>query len=207
VGLAVRCWYFYKDYNFVYNHFTTQACVDCFGMGALIAYYHTEHPEKLKKIVLNKWIFMGIVLVYICSTLGYFNDGKDIFNNLYRTTERTLVSILCVWFIGWGIYYPSKLLHTLSTHPFIIYCSKISYGIYVYHFLVSSVILQILHKFDATISNYAWWVIVLKFVFTISVSAVSYKFIEAPILLLKKRYFTDNIQEKTIAMPMVFYLN
>ena len=206
-GLLFRIWYFYLGLPFTYNHYTTECCIDFFGIGALISYYHYEHTDKLKKLLSNKLLFGVLILLYACSTFGYFNHVVNsgdtgaaiLYNNLYRITERTFVSLLSVWFIGWGIYFPSKGLDKLSSNSIISYLSKISYGIYVYHFFAAAAILKILtYFFNLTPKNiqFSWWVICLNFILTILLSTVSYKIIEKPILQLKDKYFGDHGRKK-----------
>ncbi|WP_428659523.1 acyltransferase family protein [Runella sp.] len=198
-GLAVRLLYFYLELPFTYNHFTTECCIDCFGIGALISYYHYKEPDKLKSILKNKKLLLALIVLYLSSTLGYFNTSENaldhnyfsLYNNLYRITERTFVSLFSVWFIAWGIYFPSKKLTQISTNPIIVYLSKISYGIYIYHLLIASAILKFIHVFTFDVSRFEWWLVCLNFIATIAVSAVSYELIEKPILRLKDKYFGD----------------
>ena len=201
-GLLFRLSYFYLGLPFTYNHYTTECCIDCFGIGALISYYHYEHPDKFKKLLSSKLLFGLLILSYACSAIGYSNHAVNIgdkgaailYNNLYRITERTFVSLLSVWFIGWGIYFPSQKLYKVSTNYIISYISKISYGIYVYHFLAAAIILKILkYLFGFTPNNvqFTWWVICLNFILTILISILSFELIEKSILQLKDKYFGD----------------
>lgn len=205
-GLLFRIWYFYLGMPFTYIHYTTECCIDCFGIGALISYYHYEHPDKLKKLLSNKLLLGVLILLYACSSLGYLNHTVNIgdkgsailYNNLYRITERTFVSLLSFWFIGWGIYFPSARLNKISSNSIISYLSKISYGIYVYHFLAAAVVLKIVaYLFNLTPKNiqFTWWVICLNFLLTILFSMLSYKIIEKPILHLKDKYFGNKGRE------------
>ncbi len=206
-GLLFRLWYFHIGLSFTYNHFTTECCIDCLGIGALISYYHYEHPDKLKQFLSNKVLLGILILSYIFSTFGYskngatiFNNELDSFNNLYRITERTFVSLLSVWFIGWGIYFPSRILNKISSSFVINYLSKISYGIYIYHFAVASIIkraLGFIFNSDPEGFIFIWWVICLNFVFTIIISIFSFELFEKPILTLKEKNFGDSHEKKS----------
>jgi peptidoglycan/LPS O-acetylase OafA/YrhL len=198
LGLTIRLIYFYSGFSFSYNHFNTECCLDCFGIGSIISFYHLENPTKLKSILSNKLLFAILIISYLCSTLGYFEFSKYIYdfnsatyNNLYRITERTFVSLISVWFIAWGIYYPSKILTKVSTNFVIKYLSKISYGIYIYHFLIASLIMKTISLFNSKINQYSWWVVVLNFIFTILISSFSYELIEKHIILYKDKYFRN----------------
>lgn len=203
LGLLFRLLYFYLELPFTYNHFTTECCIDCFGIGSLISYYYKEKSDLLRRALSNKLLLGLIILLYICSTLGYSNNAINIsdkgssilYNNLYRITERTFVSLLSVWFIGWGIYYPSQRLYKISSNAIIKYLSKISYGIYIYHFAVAATILKVFEYFFYIKSKsiqFTWWVICLNFLFTIIISIFSFELIEKPILLLKDKYFGNS---------------
>lgn len=213
-GLAFRLSYFYLNFPPTYNHFATECCVDCFGIGALIAYYHLEYPDELKKILSNKLLLVGLVLLYCLSVSQYSNNSLNItdksyislLQNLHQITERTFVSLLSIWFIGWGIYYPTKTLHTISTSSIISYVSKIGYGIYIYHFFAASAVLEAskyLFNFAKEDIQFTWWVICLNFLFTILLSALSYRFIEKPILRLKGRHFGYIRRKKSVSNPVV----
>ena len=106
-------------------------------------------------------------------------------------TERTFVSLFSVWFIAWGIYYPSKTLTKISIHPLINYTGKISYGIYIYHFLAASALLKGLNAFGLTPNRFELWVVCLNFLATFAVAALSYEYNEKPILKLKDKYFGE----------------
>ena len=134
---------------------------------------------------------------------GYYSSSKNeldfiyysLYNNLYRITERTFVSLLSVWFIAWGIYYPSQTLTKFSTHPIINYTGKISYGIYIYHFLAAATILKGLYAFGLKPNRFEWWVVCLNFLGTFAVAALSFEYIEKPILKLKDKYFGEKAKQ------------
>lgn len=203
-GLLFRLWYFYLGLPFSYNHLSTECCLDCFGIGALLAYYHYDHPDQLKRLLSNKLLLYALVLAYLGSTLGYSTNvvnGDDknssyLFNNLYRITERTFVSLFSIWFIAWGIYFPSQKLNKVSSNIIINYLSKISYGIFIYHFAVGAVIsktISFLFNLPLKSIQFAWWAIGFYFTFTILLSIISYELIEKPILQLKNKYFGNSL--------------
>lgn len=193
LGLAIRFWYFFEGFPFEWNHFTTECCLDCFGIGALISYYNFFHPEDLKKLLKNKILLFTLIGLYASSLFGYFNESNGIvaeegplklYNNLYRTTERTFVSLLSVWFIAWGIYFPSQTLLRISRNAVIHFLSKISYGIYIYHMSVSGGVNRLL--VNTSFDEHGFVSITLKFILTTLVAAASFYWIESPILKWRK---------------------
>ena len=94
------------------------------------------------------------------------------------------------------------------THKWIIFIGKISYGIYLYHIMVKHFFSLLLNQvpFDKmgyfSKLQYNKTVILFPFItfFTILIAYFSYRFIEAPLLKLKDRYFrTPSIKHKLIA--------
>lgn len=196
IGLLFRLYYFYAGYPFLYNHYTTECCLDCFGIGGIIAYYYIYENDTLKIVLKNRLILSIIILAYIFSMFGYSSFHKNtldiktnyLFNNLYRITERTFVSLLSIWFIAWGIFYPSALINKISSHKSIKYLSKISYSIYIWHFAVAWVVRYVILSINSTLDLNSWWIIVLIFVGTFFFASIVYELYEKPFQELKK-YF------------------
>jgi len=182
---------------FIFNHYTTECCIDCFGIGGLIALYQIKAPEQLKSLLSNRYLLFTIIGLYLLSTLGYARPitssifKMELYNNLFRITERTFVSILSIWFIAWGIHFPNKNIIKISSTKIVRYLSKISYGIYIYHFLIASIMLKLLRMigYNTDLFNFSWWMICLKFLVTFIIASISYEMIERPILSLKDKYF------------------
>jgi len=197
VGLGFRLGYYYSGVPFIFNHYTTECCIDCFGIGGLIALYQIKAPEQLKSLLSNRYLLFTIIGLYLLSTLGYARPitssifKMELYNNLFRITERTFVSILSIWFIAWGIHFPNKNIIKISSTKIVRYLSKISYGIYIYHFLIASIMLKLLRMigYNTDLFNFSWWMICLKFLVTFIIASISYEMIERPILSLKDKYF------------------
>ncbi|MFT4033366.1 MAG: acyltransferase [Siphonobacter sp.] len=76
-------------------------------------------------------------------------------------------------------------------NPFMNYMGKISYGLYLYHVFVTVFVINILNAYLGLISSSAYNGIlyISIFVFSIAISALSYEYLEKPILAFKdKRY-------------------
>jgi peptidoglycan/LPS O-acetylase OafA/YrhL len=68
------------------------------------------------------------------------------------------------------------------------YLGRISYGIYMYHMMVILFVMQILESINHDIFGYQVLVYVLTIFVTITVSAISYHYLERPFLSLKEKY-------------------
>lgn len=200
-GLIIRFYYYFGGFPLEYNHFRTECCLDCFGVGVLISYLNFFDPERLKRILLNKTLLITILILYVLSLTGYMNapeaaataDLSGGYNSMYRTTERTFVSILSIWFITWGIYFPSAWLTRISRNAIIHYLSKISYGIYVFHMLGSIFVEKLfVQVFGPQINIYSAPVIAVKFLVCIAIASISFYLIEKPIMSFRSKFKTPN---------------
>ncbi len=147
------------------------------GAGGVLAYY----VSRLREIPL-RWIVVATVA-------GLVGHVESIFADSYAQTILGLfsmsllaVSIFLLAYIGnergWSL---SRVL--MESRP-IVYLGRISYGIYLYHFII-------LYALDARgsenldgVSPFTW----LTFVsLAVAVPALSYRFIESPLLEVKNR--------------------
>lgn len=75
-------------------------------------------------------------------------------------------------------------LAILRARP-LVYLGTISYGLYLYHYII---IITVQQFFAHHGLERPWWIDVLAFVATLAVSALSWRFVERPILALKDRW-------------------
>ena len=98
--------------------------------------------------------------------------------------------------------YPFKFINRFLSNKTVMYIGTISYGIYVFHYPVlffcnnyifDPVWAKIDFAFLGRFQKYTWHTWIIKFplysLLSIGLAAVSYKFIEAPLLKLKDRFF------------------
>lgn len=71
---------------------------------------------------------------------------------------------------------------------FVNYLGRVSYGIYMYHFIVLLMVMQIIEKKNHSLPCYDFVVYFFSITATIVVSAVSYHFFERPFLKLKEKF-------------------
>jgi len=150
---------------FVMPEYLLTANLDTLSMGALLAIfarsrYATEATQKLAMRLLP-------FAVIICVAWYWFNGGFGVF----FPSVFALSGVVLLWAAmsgkGW-------LCSALRFRP-LTYLGKISYGIYLYHFII---IVFLQHYLNA------FWLAVV----TVGVASLSWYFIEAPILRLKKKY-------------------
>jgi peptidoglycan/LPS O-acetylase OafA/YrhL len=77
----------------------------------------------------------------------------------------------------------------LSWRP-VVYCGKISFGLYVFHLIPILIVTRVLHLEDAVARTPLMWTLlfIVEFCGTLALAALSYRWLELPFLRLKERF-------------------
>ena len=150
--------------------------IDCMAIGGLAAFILFEKRNKILEIIYHPavQIINFLLLVYILCT------------GLYVPVISNLIHGIVFSILILNLAANPKSILSLEWRP-LNYLGKISYGVYMYHpiciFLCIKTMLLLNLQMNGT---FAWIVLyVLIFVCSISIAALSYKFIEQPLLKLK----------------------
>jgi len=174
--------------NYEFGHLPTITCLDCFGMGGLLAFITLYHPNFLKKVykVLTLLTVISIALLLICWKLS-----------LYVSYLRFIHSIISCCIISHILLHRNQksLLITLLNNRILIKIGKVSYGIYLYHMLYVYVANNLWYQyvFDYYLpyinKEYEPWIFLsVNFSILYVIALLSWKFIEKPFLALKPTY-------------------
>jgi len=195
VGLIILST-FYRFYFNIFNYATLSVLSDLV-FGALLAHlvllkdwpkrFFGQSPASLT------WLAYGLIIILIPLsklTEQLLIPGRETFINLIATFFPLVFSFLFAFIIGkncFGSHQPvsSKLGKTL------IYLGTISYGLYCYHALAIlmaktislTVVAQLMSSLQLHIAES-----VLALALTIALAMLSYRYIESPILALKRRF-------------------
>jgi peptidoglycan/LPS O-acetylase OafA/YrhL len=166
----------------IYYH-TFSVCQDILT-GALAGFAVFNKSKWVEFIIsLSRW---KIVLVYLVGFVICLAKNK-LFAGQFIIAERFVLSLFFAFIIleqsmGKNSVFKWGKISLLN------YLGKISYGFYMYHLIVMFVICRLVEIYLPT----GYYLIPLYFtaslLLTVCASAVSYKFIEAPLLHLKKKY-------------------
>ena len=161
----------------------------CLGAAGAIIFKTRRIPDFFH----SRWLEI-IVIVTILATC-YF---------LHWTTQNIICSVLNLYLIVKAYYakFSIRSFDKLMTHPYVLYFGKISYGLYIYHQLISAYLdeyvidpLWLVIPFEkfgflSKLEYHPWFFKSFIYTFiTIIVASYSYFKFEVPILKLKDKLF------------------
>ncbi|WP_172623081.1 acyltransferase family protein [Flavisolibacter ginsenosidimutans] len=192
IALSVTCRMFSSNYDLGYLFVFT--CFDSLGLGALLAWLCLYRPALLQRL---QPIFAAVAVVSSILLLGF--PGSALI--LHQT--RLFHSIIGFWLISFIVSNKSKRIFftsLLSSKPMAA-IGKISYGLYLYHIFVGAQTEHLLNKLfgpaknPATTAHYLTYLLI-KFLVLLCVCAVSWKYVEKPLLRLKQYFDYDRRDAK-----------
>ncbi|MCJ8209022.1 acyltransferase [Mucilaginibacter sp. RS28] len=167
----------------------TTNCLNALAGGALLGWLTITHSPLLSKIYTPVSIAaVASLAILLC---------QAIFHRLYFIQDTTLATIITIWIILFFVRKPesgSYLFAFVLDNKQLMHIGKISYGIYLFHFILPYYTYHFLQPFNAFLGlppvsyDQDYVLIFENFVLLIGISALSYRYFEQPILTLKK-YF------------------
>ena len=183
IGSSHLYWFFY------YNRF------DCMAIGGLAAYLLYKNHSIIH--MFNKIVIQIAALVII-----FLN-----FINYYHVSiiAQEIMAVVAVILILNQVSGHRKFIN--FEKPVLDHLGKISYGIYVYHFLIINIIALVFKKLNISFTGFTYIAFpFLVFALTIVISHYSYRIIELKFLLLKNKYTivkSSNTSEKVDRKPFL----
>jgi peptidoglycan/LPS O-acetylase OafA/YrhL len=175
----------------------TSSCFDAFGLGALLAWQVIVKSIPMK----NFYKALSLAALFALVLLGSIVvDWK-----YYFLFGRFAIRIIGLWFITYTIYREDRINNSanhLLNNVWLMRMGKISYGIYIYHLIIPTLLLRLSEKYFHFLRPlyqhgglYFIILLIIQFLILIGISALSWRFIEKPFLNLKK-YFKYNVVMK-----------
>ncbi len=182
-------------------YWNTLSHLDAFCLGGIIPVFMLD--KKIKKPV-N--ILRGIILIFFAaglinylfsnSNLSYWDDfgyNHWLINNYQHVWHYTLINIFCAAVIlvltsansTKSIPWVRKFLE----HPWIVRIGKVSYGMYIFHWIVLVYIFNNIFKPDTYLEKALLFIPYVATVYAIS--ELSYSFFELYFIKLKDKFFTQ----------------
>jgi peptidoglycan/LPS O-acetylase OafA/YrhL len=184
----------------VINYVLMPSCMDALCLGALLAYLKLNEPTALKKI-LNKY-YVPIIAAASYFAIAFLLPSV---NMLSQTLSRFLTALTSFFIIGACIYNKGGGFSSWLNASILQYLGKISYGLYLYHLILSTVLkywlgdaIRSLFPHSAFL-QYNTFVLEapVYFLLTVSAATLSYYLIEINFLKLKAKA-ENRWQQKSI---------
>jgi peptidoglycan/LPS O-acetylase OafA/YrhL len=164
-----------------YNYCATETRIDSIAFGCFLAYIASQgFFAKIKKIIINN-LFLILSIALVVFTFIY----RDLF---FRETFRYSVQNIAIFFIVANIVYGQSklavLIKSVLSTKLMIFIGKLSYSLYLQHWLALSIITIFLS--ESNIYTLFWqssfWALSLSLTF------FSYFVIEKPTIAFRKKY-------------------
>jgi peptidoglycan/LPS O-acetylase OafA/YrhL len=174
----------------------TPACFNALGIGAFLAFLNLKNRDWLER---NANFILGVAIfavILLGATVLWFP--------LLGSLVRTLISLITVATIMYctGVYKPVAAIEWVFNHRVLIFIGQISYGIYLYHNIVSvfwrNLVVPHLDFVRLAVGTAGanGIFLIAKFIILIILAWLSYQLIEKPFLSLK-RFFV--LRQPTVA--------
>jgi peptidoglycan/LPS O-acetylase OafA/YrhL len=174
--LAMYCFHENKFQAFLLAYDFTPSCVDCFGIGAILAHLRVNNRQYCQFLLSKNSI---LYLSFACYLLLVIYEVYAPQNPISMTLIRFTCAVCCFFIIGKGSEERIKgFIGNFLQAKWIVYLGKISYGLYVYHYFIP----WILAKAHVPLAQIFYLPV------TILISALSWHFFEAPINNLKDKF-------------------
>ncbi len=172
-------------------------CFDSFGIGGLLAYSQLNEKYRVRFQQWLKWAGGFALAIYLYWKIGAFMRVTT-YGFIF---SKTITSVLAAWLISLVVNAgPSFFRRHFLENRLFTFVGRISYGIYLYHYVYNALVYCQLNDFLSKIttgfpslnllvndSHFFYW---LQIALVIALSACSYYIIERPFLKLK-RFFGD----------------
>jgi peptidoglycan/LPS O-acetylase OafA/YrhL len=163
-----------------YIDFGSASRVSSLALGILLALYADRLPRRLSS--------GSRVLLVVAGVTAWVGSSAWITDNPGPISMRMVLVRLIVSIASAAILYGCIHSNTrLLTGNYVVRLGKISYGLYMFHFMGMLLALTLLHPVSR------WQLIasrVLGFVLTLVLALASYRWVESPFLRLKDRFAT-----------------
>jgi peptidoglycan/LPS O-acetylase OafA/YrhL len=189
----------YSIYALPFSH------VDAFGLGAFISRYRLPKAKQQFWVLLFAVPVIGFTTQYLATgdigLLGGLGFTLPISEGYKQIWGYSLLN----YFFAVTIYAVAKegLFNRFLDLGWMKYLGKISYGLYVYHYIIIYFAARIQDYVELSIPQAQLVTFIVALPATILVAALSFKYIERPILGLKDKYFpaTENQAVEPATVP------
>jgi peptidoglycan/LPS O-acetylase OafA/YrhL len=180
---AVMAWtLWHSDMSPVAGYIATPAALDSIGMGSLLAILMTSQPLARRLEGAMRWpvpvASLALVVLLEFTTNPWFH--------------LVLVDTAAAAFFCWLVYKASRgfsgVIGWLLGLSAVVFVGRISYGIYVYHPLVMSVVESAAPRLGVALPRNVWAAGLIYSTMTLALATISWYAFERPINNLKRKF-------------------
>lgn len=184
LSISYRGWCVWEYEHFQMNiYFHTLSRCDALLIGAIIAYKHSLYKFNVH---INKYAF-SLILLSVLLPMLFINSSND--RNILDAMFRKYLFVIPMTLVFLGVVLNTnkdhKILHWLKTNRILSYFGKISFGIYMYQFLVTTYIRE-----SPILTQSFLFYSVSSIIGTTILAIISYELFEKRIINLKKKVIT-----------------
>lgn len=179
--------------------------LDTLAMGSLLAMLNEYRPIAAHRLLAIS-LRMGIPLFLGCCFLEHF-FLKDEVVTVLKLFKEVLIGLSSVAVVGYAAQGIKGKIGYFLSHPWLVYCGQISYGLYIYHFtvphLLQNYIFPILNgnlspkipKLGIDYPGVPWFIFPIYVAISFVIAVISWEFFEQPINRLKYRFSDHHLQK------------
>ena len=177
--------YFY--YSEISSVVLTPSCFDTLALGAILALKEQKIVDVVKSRINSYVGASGFFYLLWLFVINYLPEVWDAF------LTRSIFSVFCFFLLSKCIIGFGGKLNTFFNNKYLIQTGKISYGIYLYHMLIFSILNNVLKHFNLFPllnhnSKEMYFLAPVYLIILLLISYLSFVFIEKPLLKLKAYY-------------------
>lgn len=160
---------------------------DSILLGAALAIYLKYNTFNINARTNSNYILFITLIIFFFISIYISNENKYFLKGGFL-----LINAFCLYVVFFAIKFPNQ---KILSNEVLRWLGRRSYGIYVYHFPIFSA----LERFrEAHSLTNLIFIIALRFILTIIFAELSFRFIEQPILKLKKAYQTATLTQENL---------
>ncbi|MGD0529648.1 MAG: hypothetical protein ABSE49_31215, partial [Polyangiaceae bacterium] len=177
-------WFLSPDGTFLALEFSKMCHYEAMAVGAAAAYVAFHHGDRVRRLAAPAWVQLLVgPLLYGCVWLAGWNQG---FHGIDPITELPMLGYAVVVLL---VSHRAGRSWVLD-HRAVAWLGERSYGFYMIHTFLMVLAIALVgraHLGDTATAHAAFYAV--AFALTVGGAALSFRFLETPLLELKDRYF------------------
>jgi peptidoglycan/LPS O-acetylase OafA/YrhL len=188
LALVVKLLLYKYTNNWMALDYFTISCMFSLGLGALLAFF-TLYKSSLIKTISSSSLLYAICGIYILMLILQYKFSLKLYKSIFEEILFAVASMLII--LRASLQKFKGLIKIILENRFVVYCGKISYGMYVLHLFIPNLIYWLVPDvipFNKEYSFAKYALFLVYFISTFLIAHFSWKFFEAPINKLKIKF-------------------